>query len=98
MANVRMYKTVNGMKAEKFYALHPGVQMATLSVALKGYIGAKAQLARHRSNRTHHSFISLSHGRVDWYVILDDRKSDWAAAKIMEETQCFTAAQMAMRL
>lgn len=75
-----VYRYVNGVKFEKFLALEPGVQRSTYGHARAAAELAQGVLDEHAAQG--HSYITMEHGDVDWYVVLNDERGQRAAAAI----------------
>jgi hypothetical protein len=75
-----VYRRVRGQKIQRFIATQPGVQAAT-----RGQARAIAELAQGvLAEHVHfgHSRITMEHGDVDWYVVLNDERGQRAAIAI----------------
>lgn len=77
MTRVVIYKSCNRIVANQ-----PGVKGAVEAAAHAIAAVAAARLAAHRHDG--HSQILVTHGpkRLNWYIVLDDTRGDWAAAAI----------------
>jgi len=72
-----VYKTINGKKFEKWLAYHPAVGGALRWSAIAVANQAKRNLAKHRFEGE--SSIGLEKGKLDYYVVLQDKNGTGAA-------------------
>lgn len=89
-------------KADPLVAHLPGVEAVLGSVATSIAARASGRLmtvkaGSDRSEGAMGSFIELEHGALDYYVILNDERSDKAAAKINQDHGILSSATPAGR-
>lgn len=85
MADVQIFRRVNGYKFEKAIAILQPVQAELAETALRMGVDAEATLRRHYHEG--HSQITVTEGKkVDYFVNLDDSRGQQAAAAIESGT------------
>lgn len=76
----QVYKRVKGLPIQKFMAKHETVQAELAERAFEIGVRAEADLATHHHDG--HAHIDIEHGKVDWYIILNDERGQKAAMSI----------------
>lgn len=81
-----VYSRINGLKIQKAIAVEPAVQERLERTANRYASRASAILEEpfreHNHDAGRRSYISVEHGRVDYYVVLNDERGQRAAGAI----------------